>query len=126
MTARPMIAEGTSTESPTATMHDRSIGAVSAGRLLNLSHRGVGHGVPKKNGELDTRAVMLFLVAMYYSTGNKFERFRGFLELIRRFEFEFCRPGNFFLNDSNFWCVHVNVPWPVCAHAIPFRMLWCP
>ena len=32
----------------------------------------------------------------------------------------------FFLKDSNFWCVHVNVPWPVCAHAIPFRMLWLP
>ena len=31
-----------------------------------------------------------------------------------------------FLKDSNFWCVHVNVPWPVCTHAIPFRMLWCP
>ena len=57
---------------------------------------------------------------------NKFERFRGFLELISRFEFEFCRREIFFLNDSNFWCVHVNVPWPVCAHAIPFRMLWLP
>ena len=32
----------------------------------------------------------------------------------------------YFLNDSNFWCVHVNVPWPLCAHAIPFRMLWLP
>ena len=62
----------------------------------------------------------------YYSTGIKFERFRGFLELIRRFEFEFCRRENYFLNDSNFWCVHVNVSWPVCAHAIPFRMLWLP
>ena len=31
-----------------------------------------------------------------------------------------------FLKDSNFWCVHVNVPWLVCAHAIPFRMLWLP
>ena len=50
--------------------------------------------------------------------------FGGFLELISRFEFEFRRRENFFLNDSNFWCVHVNVPWPFCAHAIPFRMLW--
>ena len=57
---------------------------------------------------------------------NQFERFRGFLELISRFEFEFCRRENFFLKDSNFWCVHVNVPWPVCAHAFPFRMLWLP
>ena len=62
----------------------------------------------------------------YYSARNKFERFRGFLELISRFEFEFCRCVNYFLKDSNFWCVHVNVPWPVCAHAIPFRMLWLP
>ena len=53
--------------------------------------------------------------------------FGGFLELISRFEFEFCRRENyFFLKDSNFWCVHVNVPWPFCAHAIPFRMLWLP
>ena len=32
----------------------------------------------------------------------------------------------YILKDSNFWCVHVNVPWPGCAHAIPFRMLWLP
>ena len=63
---------------------------------------------------------------MYHAPGNKFERFRGFLELISRIEFEFCRRENFFLKDSNFWCVHVNVPWPVCTHAIPFRILWCP
>ena len=50
----------------------------------------------------------------------------GGLELISRFEFEFCRCVNYFLNDSNFWCVQVNVPWPVCAHAIPFRMWWLP
>ena len=36
-----------------------SIGAVSAGRLLDLAHRGVGRSV------LDTHAVMLFFVAMY-------------------------------------------------------------
>ena len=30
------------------------------------------------------------------------------------------------MKDSNFWCVHVNVPWPVCAHAFPFRMLRLP
>ena len=65
-------------------------------------------------------------VMEYYSTRNKFERFRGFLELISRFEFEFCRREIFFLNVSSFCCVHVNVPWPVCAHAIPFRMLWLP
>ena len=32
----------------------------------------------------------------YYSTGNQFERFREFLELISRFEFEFCRRENYF------------------------------
>ena len=68
----------------------------------------------------------VFGPTQYYSTGNKFERFRWFLELICRFEFEFRRREIFFLNDSNFWCVHVNVPWPVSAHAIPFRMLWLP
>ena len=54
---------------------------------------------------------------------------------ISRFEFDVRRCG-FFLNDSNFWCVqssnthnvavHVLVLWLVCAHRIPFRMLWCP
>ena len=32
----------------------------------------------------------------YHSRRNKFERFRGFLELISRFEFEFCRRENYF------------------------------
>ena len=71
----------------------------------------------------------------YHSRQNQFERFRGVLELISRFEFDFCRCGIFFLNDSIFWCVqssithnvavHVPVLWPVCAHTIPLRMLWC-
>ena len=38
----------------------------------------------------------------YYSAENQFERFRGFLELISRFEFEFRRCEKYFLNDSNF------------------------
>ena len=69
----------------------------------------------------------------YYSVENLFERFRGFLELISRFEFEF-RRAKYFLNDSNFWCVqssithnvavNVHVLWPVYAHTIPFRMLY--
>ena len=76
------------------------------------------------------------LLMKYHSARNQFERFRGVLELISRFEFEFRRRGNYFLNGSNFWCVQssithtmwaVNVHvWPVCAHTIPFRMLWCP
>ena len=32
----------------------------------------------------------------YHAAGNQFERFRGFLELISRFEFEFCRRENYF------------------------------
>ena len=55
------------------------------------------------------------LKCLYHAARNLFERFRVFLELISRFEFEFCRCENFFLKDSNFWCVHVNVPWLVCA-----------
>ena len=61
---------------------------------------------------------------------------RGVLELISRFEFDFRRRGIFFWDDSNFWCVqssithnvavHVLVLWPVCTHAIPFRILWRP
>ena len=71
---------------------------------------------------------------LHYSSEDQFERFRGFLELISRFEFEFRRCDIFF-NDSNFWCVqssithnvavNVHVLWPVCSHTIPFRML-CP
>ena len=72
----------------------------------------------------------------YHAAENKFERFRGFLELISRFEFEFefRRCGNYFLEGFEFVvfkvqshtvAVHVPVLWLVCAHAIPFRMLWC-
>ena len=32
---------------------------------------------------------------VYYAARNQFERFRGFLELISRFEFEFCRCENY-------------------------------
>ena len=73
----------------------------------------------------------------YYSAENKIERFRGFLELISRFEFKFRRRGNYiFWTIRIFWCVqssitrnvavHVPVLWPVCTHTIPFRMLWRP
>ena len=83
----------------------------------------------KRTCHLDLRQRSLYVTIgqEYYSVQNQFERFRGFLELIRRFEFELRRRENYiFLKDSNFWCVHVNVPWPFCAHAIPFRMLWLP
>ena len=68
----------------------------------------------------------------YHSTRNQFERFR-MLELMSRFEFDFRRRGNYFLKDSNSWCVqsllthnvaiHVPLLWPVCAHRIPSRIL---
>ena len=49
-------------------------------------------------------------------TENQFERFRGFLELVSRFEFEFRRCENkIFSNDSNFWCVQSSIThtkWP--------------
>ena len=61
----------------------------------------------------------------YHAARNLFERFRGFLELISRYSM-FVVAEIFFLKNSNFWCVHVNVPWPVCAHAFPFRMLRLP
>ena len=38
----------------------------------------------------------------YYSPGNQFERFRGFLELIRRFEFDFRRRENYFFERFEF------------------------
>ena len=38
----------------------------------------------------------------YYSAENQFERFRGFLELISRFEFEFCRCVNYFFEGFEF------------------------
>ena len=48
----------------------------------------------------------------YYSRPNQFERFRGFWnELADSNSIFFV--ANFFLNGSNFWCVHVNVPWLV-------------
>ena len=35
------------------------------------------------------------VVGTYHARRNIFERFREFLELISRFEFEFCRRGNY-------------------------------
>ena len=58
---------------------------------------------------------------MYYSRPKQFERFRGVLELITGFEFDFRRRGNYFLNDSNCRCVQkFNHPQcgPPCACAV--------
>ena len=49
-------------------------------------------------------------VIYYHSRPNQFERFRGFLDLFSRFEFEFRRRENYiFLNDSNSWCVQSSI-----------------
>ena len=49
--------------------------------------------------------------------------FGGFWELICRFEFDFrwCVQSSITHNVA----VHVHVLWPVCAHTLPFQMLWC-
>ena len=39
---------------------------------------------------------------VYHATRNQFERFRVFLELISRFEFDFRRCGNFFFERFDF------------------------
>ena len=69
---------------------------------------------------------------LYHSVENQFERFRGFLELIGRFEFEFRRRtirifGVFKVQShTHHVAVNVHVLWPVCTLTTPFRMLWCP
>ena len=78
---------------------------------------------------------LLALGKVYHSARNQFERFRGFLELSSRFEFDFRRCGFFFgtsrifgVFKSSMTCndtVHTLVLWPVCAHTIQFQMLWC-
>ena len=60
----------------------------------------------------------------YYARRHLFELFREFFGFISRFEFEF-RRCDFFLKESNFWCVrgslthnvaaHVPVLYPVCV-----------
>ena len=53
-----------------------------------------------KNAELEARHQKykgrVVLRGQYHAARNLFERFRGFWELISRFEFEFCRCGNIF------------------------------
>ena len=73
----------------------------------------------------------------YYSVENQFERFRGFwnyfadsnsnfvvatIVCFERFEFLVCSK----FNHTHHVAVHVHVLWLVCAHTIPFRMLWRP
>ena len=62
-------------------------------------------------------------------------RFREFLELIDRFEFDFRRCDIFFERFEFLVCfksvhvpvaAHVPVLWPVSTHTITFRMLLCP
>ena len=72
----------------------------------------------------------------YHSPRNQFERFRGFLELIARFEFDFRRRGNYFserfeflvcskFNDTQCGRTCACAVACLCLHRIPVRMLWC-
>ena len=47
-----------------------------------------------------------FFLIWYYSARNQFERFRGFSELISRFEFGFRRRGKKLFERFEFLCVH--------------------
>ena len=61
------------------------------------------------------RATSITVCPEYHATGNKFERFRGFLELISRFEFEFSRRENIFFERFEFFGVFKVQPqamWP--------------
>ena len=51
---------------------------------------------------LDSGSGLTSCPVNYHSPGNKFERFRGFLELIGRFEFELCRRENYFFEGFEF------------------------
>ena len=64
----------------------------------------------------------------YHSAENQFERFRQFLELISRFEFDFRRCAKFFLMILIFgvFGIQLHSMWLVCTRTIPFRMLLCP
>ena len=78
------------------------------------------------------------LLMKYHSARNQFERFRGFFGINKQIRIRISSSRKlYFLKDSNFWCVqssithtmwavNMHVLWPVCAHTIPFRMLWCP
>ena len=67
----------------------------------------------------------------YYSPGNRFERFRGLLELLSRFEFDFRRCGFSFWAIRIFWfvqssithnvAVHVHVLWPFAPTQFHFE-----
>ena len=74
-----------------------------AGKGMNLlSHYNLVHKivrVPEAMKMPDAKATVdkgWENLETYHAARNLFERFRGFLELISRFEFEFCRRGIFF------------------------------
>ena len=51
------------------------------------------------------------IVVLYHVAENKFERFRGFMELKSRFDFDFRRCGNFFVERFEF-LVCSKFKWP--------------
>ena len=55
----------------------------------------------------------------YHAPGNQFARFREFLELIRRFEFEFCRREIFFLTIRIFGAFKVQ------THTVAYMCMCC-
>ena len=65
--------------------------------------------------------VLSVLEMVYHSARNQFERFRVFLELISRFEFEFRRRGNYFCDGFEFLVCsklnHTHHVAPPCACA---------
>ena len=81
---------------------------------------GIGDNDPCATSFGDLASVKLErCVSAYHAARNKFERYRGFLELISRFEFEFRRREIKFLNDSNFWCVQSSITHHVAVHVRP-------
>ena len=95
-------------------------------RLKDEIIRRSNKSFPDKWADLVDRRV--WSVCVYYSAENNFERFRGFWELVSRFEFD-SSWKLFLLSDSNFRCVrgsitcnvivHVYVLWLVCTCTIP-------
>ena len=63
----------------------------SAWNLLASQERGRA----RAQRSWDTQNLAVLRLQQYHSRRNQCERYREFLELISRFEFEFCRRGNY-------------------------------
>ena len=96
-TSQRRILEGPSAEGWTAEDSCRG-----AGSRQVVSHMACRHGDSHTNSTYRDTARKSYPWKSTYSDRNKFERFRGFLELISRFEFEFCR-----LRELFFWRIRI-------------------